>query len=135
MNLLRLAGITGRAEFRKSAERTLAAFGPRLDAVPVALPQMLAACELFLAEPRQIVIAGEAGAPDTRALLREIFGRFLAYSAVLLADEASRGVLQQGVPAIASMSALDGRASAYVCRDYTCQLPVTEPGELAKLLQ
>src|SRR5262245_40422234 len=45
MNLLRLARITNRDDFRQSAERTLAAFAPRLSAGPVTLPQMLAAVE------------------------------------------------------------------------------------------
>ena len=66
MNLLRLAEITNRTEFRESAERALAAFAPRLSVAPVALPQMLAACEFFLGERRQIVLVGERGSVDAR---------------------------------------------------------------------
>lgn len=135
LNLLRLAQITNRAEFRQSAERTLAAFGPSLESVPAALPQMLAACEFFLAEPRQVVIVGEKESADTLLLLRQVFSRFAPNRVVLLVDEGSRGVLEKGIPAVASMHRIEGRASAYVCRDYACQLPVSEPEALAKLIQ
>jgi hypothetical protein len=136
MNLLRLARITGRAGFRESAERLLAAFGPRLIAAPVALPQMLAACEFFLSEPREIVLVGDRGAADTDVLVRTVHRRFGANRVILLVDsEETRAFLAAGNPAIQSMSKLDGRAAAYVCRDYTCQLPVSEAGALAELIQ
>ena len=135
-NLLRLAQITGRTEFRESAERLLAAFGSRLSTAPMAVPQMLAACEFYLSEPRQIVIAGESGAPDTRALLRAVHARFLPNRIVLLLDsDQTRSVLAAGAPALAAMHKLDGRAAAYVCRNFACQLPVSEVAALVELLQ
>jgi uncharacterized protein len=136
LNLLRLAQMTGRAEFRASAERLIAAFGSRLSTVPTAVPQMLVACEFLLGDPRQIVIIGDRGAADTRALLREVHFRFLANRILLLVDSPeARDALAAGVPALAAMTRLGKRASAYVCRNYTCQLPVSEPGGLAALLQ
>jgi uncharacterized protein len=136
LNLLRLAQMTGRAEFRESAERLLAAFGSRLSTVPSAIPQMLLACEFLLSEPRQIVIVGDPGAADTRALVREVHSRFLANRILLLVDSPeARDALAAGVPALAAMAKLGNHAAAYVCRNYTCQLPVSEPDRLAALLQ
>jgi uncharacterized protein YyaL (SSP411 family) len=136
MNLLRLARMTNRADFRKSAERTLAAFAPRLAAAPVALPQMLAACEFLLREPREVVVVGERGGADTAALLRTLHTSFGPNRVVLLVDSPEvRRKLAAGIPAIASMQPIGGRASAYVCTNYACQLPVFEPAELAALIQ
>jgi hypothetical protein len=132
LNLLRLAQITGRAEFRDSAERLIAAFRSRLSAAAMAVPQMLAAYEFLLSEPCQIVIAGERSAPDTQALLDTAFRRFVANRVLLLVDCAQAPAL---APEVAGMHPLDGRAAAYVCRNYACRLPVCDPGELAKLLQ
>jgi hypothetical protein len=135
-NLLRLAEITGRAEFRESAERVLAAFGSRLATVPMAVPQMLTACEFQWSGPREIVIAGDRGAPDTQALLRAVHARFLPNRVLLLVDsEQTRAALAAGAPAVASMHALDGRAAAYVCRNFACNLPVSEVSALVELLQ
>ena len=136
LNLLRLAQITGRADLRDSAEKLLAAFGSRLSVAPMALPQMLVACEFRLAEPRQIIIAGSREAPDTNELLRTLRRHFVPNRIVLLVDsEQTREALSTGAPAVASMRPLDGRAAAYVCRNYTCQLPVSEASRLAELLQ
>ena len=136
LNLLRLAQITGRLEFRASAERALAAFAPRLARVPVALPAMLTACEFYLAEPRQIVVVGPRDSAGTRALLRAFHSRFVANRIVLLVDtEETRHALAAGIPAIEAMQLAGGLPSAYVCRNYACQLPVTEAAQLAELLQ
>ena len=86
MNLLRLAEMTGRPAFRDAAERTVAAFARRLAAAPVALPQMLAACEFHLGERRQIVLVGERDAADTRELARALHRRFVPNRIALLVD-------------------------------------------------
>jgi len=136
LNLLRLGQMTGRAGFRESAERLLAAFGPRLIAAPVALPQMLVACEFYLSEPREVVLVGEKGAADTEALARIVRERFAAGRVAMLVDsEETRAFFAEGNGAIQSMTMLDGRAAAYVCRNYACELPVAEVGALAELLQ
>ncbi|MGA7234832.1 MAG: thioredoxin domain-containing protein [Bryobacteraceae bacterium] len=136
MNLLRLTQMTNRDEFRQSAARTLAAFEKRLSLAPSALPQMLAACEFLLSHPRQIVVAGGRESEDTKALLRAIHARFIPNRVALLIDsEETRARLAQSVPEIAAMQSVDGRAAAYVCRDYACQLPVTNAAALAELLQ
>jgi hypothetical protein len=135
-NLLRLARMTGRAEFRETAERTLAAFAPRLAAAPMALPQMLAACDFLLCEPQEAVLVGEREAADTVALAQVLRSRFAPNRVVLLVDSAeTRRKLAAGIPAIESMEKIGGRASAYVCRGYACQLPVCEPEKLAALIQ
>ncbi len=136
MNLLRLTQMTNRDEFRQSAARTLAAFEKRLSLAPSALPQMLAACEFLLSHPQQIVVAGGRGAADTESLLRAIHARFMPNRVALLIDsEDTRARLAQSIPEIAAMQPVGGRAAAYVCRDYACQLPVTNAAALAELLQ
>ena len=136
LNLLRLAQITNRAEFRESAELAVKAFIPRLTHVPAALPQMLAACEFLLGDVRQILLVGERGAEDTGALVRELYRRFVPNRIVLLVDSAeTRSALGAGMPALAETHKLDGRAAAYVCRNGTCQLPVSDPARLGELVQ
>ena len=135
MNLLRLAQMNGRADFRESAEKTFAAFASRLAHVPVAIPQMLAACEWVMGQPREVIVAGDRTAADTQVLLAALRARFVPAKVVLLVDsEETRAELAKGIPSIGSMAELHGRAAAYVCRDYTCQLPVTEPSELNAIL-
>jgi uncharacterized protein YyaL (SSP411 family) len=131
-NLYRLAQLTDRDDFRGQADRLLAAFAPRLSAAPIALPYMLAACEFRAAYPRQIVLAGE----DIHALSRALYRGFVPSKAVHgVTSDAARAALAAWVPAIADMHPVNGRATAYVCRDYTCQLPVNGVEEFLALLQ
>jgi len=136
LNLLRLAQMTGRRGFRDSAERALAAFAPRLTAGPVGVPQMLVAYDFSLTPPKQIILAGARDAPDTRRLLQAIHSRFVPNRIVLLLDsETARSKLAAGSPALQSMVAIDGQATAYVCENYVCQLPATSVEQFAQLLQ
>jgi uncharacterized protein YyaL (SSP411 family) len=136
MNLLRLAQITGRTDFRESAERAISAFAPRLTAAPVALPYMLSACEYRAGEPREIILVGGKDAADTQALLTTLYRKFVPHRVVLLVDQdETRRALAQWIPGIADMEKLSGRAAAYVCRNYACQLPVSEPAQFAELIQ
>jgi len=136
MNLLRLAQMTGRADFREAAERLLAAFAPRLSMAPVALPEMLAACEFRMSEASEIIFAGEREGTDTAALVGALYRRFLPNKVVLLVDSPeTREWLSRGNPPVASMRSVDGRATAYVCRNYTCQLPVNTVEKFLELIQ
>ena len=136
MNLLRLTQMTNRDDFRASAGRVLAAFEQRLSLAPSALPQMMAACEFLLGNPRQIIIVGAREGQDTSALLRTIHSRFMPNRILLLVDsEETRTRLAEGIPSVDGMRRIDGRAAAYVCRDYACQLPVTDSSALSELLQ
>jgi hypothetical protein len=131
-NLLRLAEITGREEFRESAMHTLEAFHGRLSAAPATLPEMLAACEFLLGDAPRIVLVGEPGGADFATLLAAMNARFLPNRILLRVDsESAREFLAAGFPAIASMK----QPGAYVCRGNACQLPTSEVAAFAELIQ
>ncbi|MCE9614222.1 MAG: thioredoxin domain-containing protein [Lentisphaerae bacterium] len=135
MNLRRLACMTDRPDFRAKADKTLEAFSARLQAMPYAMPQMLAAFDFQLDPPRLIVIAGDPGASDTLALLKEVYRRFLPNHVLLLADGAAgQNALAGYNPFFATLTRTGGRATAYVCQHYACQLPTVDPGKLGELL-
>src|SRR6266404_4755530 len=99
------------------------------------MPQMLAALDYSLSKPRQIVIAGKAQAPRTKAMLKEVHRHFLPNKIVLLADEAEgQKYLGEKNEAIRAMSMVDGKPAAYVCENFTCKAPVMDPKALSDLL-
>ncbi len=134
LNLLRLAAMLDRTEWRQKAELTLQAFSVRLTEAPQALPQMLVAFAFQQDEPTQIVIAGERDDPHTRALLRVVHERFLPNKVLLLADAMARAELSSTLPFLAAMTPRNSRSTAYVCRHYACEHPVDEPAALSELL-
>ncbi len=134
MNLLRLAAMTGRADFHQAAERTLGAFGRQMVRAPESLPLMLAALAYYRSGLRQIVIAGRRDAPQTQALLRVVHQRFLPGKVLLVLDQDSSRKLAVSVAHLMTEAPPAG-ARAYVCEDFTCRFPVSEPEELAQLLE
>jgi uncharacterized protein YyaL (SSP411 family) len=120
--LLRLGRICGNADFRAAAERTLEAFSGKMLAGGAGLPQMLVAQMFAMGKPMEIVLAGPSD--QLVPMLAEIRRRFLP-----------NAVVMQAAQAPSPMPPVGGLATAYVCENYACKLPVTEAGALAKLLQ
>jgi uncharacterized protein YyaL (SSP411 family) len=99
------------------------------------MPYLMSAFDLSLAKPRQIVIAGAPGAEDTRALLRLVWQRYIPNRVLLLADGAvGQKQLAHWVPSLASVTPKHGRATAYICENYVCNLPTADPPTVARLL-
>ena len=135
MNLLRLAQITADDKLGDRARKTLTAFSPQMTRLPTAVPQMLCALDASLAKPRQIVIAGKRDAADTQALLREVRARFIPNKIVLLADGAEgQAWLSERLEFLKTAQPHDGKAQAFVCENFVCQLPTGDPAKLRELL-
>jgi uncharacterized protein YyaL (SSP411 family) len=126
LNLLRLAALWHDDARRERGVRCIEAFRAQWTGAPHAMPQMLCALELALEPPRHVVLAGDPATADFRALAAVLHERPGPRRAILRSDPA--------IAWTAAMSPVEGRAAAYVCEDFTCQLPVTEPGELRRLL-
>ncbi len=135
MNLLRLWQITDRQDLRKKADATFTALADRLESLGATVPQLVTALDFSLSKPKQIIIAGEPGATDTRAMLRLVHNRFVPNRVLLLADGgAAQQQLAQWLPFLKSVRRKDGRATAYICEDYVCQLPTADLRVASQLL-
>jgi uncharacterized protein YyaL (SSP411 family) len=137
LNLLRLSQFRDdpAAAGAERARKTIDAFAATLSHFPSAMPQMLVAIDYSLIKPRQIVIAGKKDSPGTKAILREVHRHFLSDTILLLADGAEgQKYLGDKNEAIRAMSMVDGKPAAYVCENFTCKAPVTDPKALSELL-
>jgi uncharacterized protein YyaL (SSP411 family) len=136
MNLLRLAGLLQRNDLREKGRATLDAFRAQWTKLPQALPQMLCALELALEPPRHVVIAGSPASDDFRALLAVVHRSLGPRRLVLAADGAAgQSWLGERAPWLAEMKPLGGQATAYVCEEYACNAPTSDPAELHKQLE
>jgi uncharacterized protein YyaL (SSP411 family) len=135
LNLLRLSQIYDDKQLQDRARKTIDAFATTLSHFPSAMPQMLVAIDYSLSKPRQIVIAGKKEAPETKTLLREVRRHFLPKTILLLADGVEgQKYLGERNEAIRAMSSIDAKSAAYVCENFTCKTPVTDPKQLAGVL-
>ncbi len=135
MNLVRIWQITEDDTARDRAVKTISAFGGQLNNNPESMPAMMSAYEALTSVQRQIVIAGEPQAADTREMLDLVWGRYLPNSILMLADQGTgQQELARRLPFIANMRAKNGKATAYVCQNYVCNLPSSDPKVVANLL-
>ena len=136
LNLLRLAQVTDDKALHDRAVKTIGAFADQLERMPSTLPQLLCALDTSLAKPSQIVIAGAKVNPATQALLREAHRKFIPNKLVLLADGAAgQQWLGKRLEFLRTVGPIEGKPAAYVCENFVCQLPVTEPAKLRELLK
>jgi len=124
--LLKLAAITGRAEFKSAANHTLHLFADRLHTQPAALAYLLQALDFSLDEPKRIVLVGDPSSGAFKELLRAAHTVYQPNKIVL----GNLGPVEEFARSLKS----SGPASAYVCSGTTCQPPVTEPDKLKELL-
>lgn len=134
LNLLRIGKMTGKAGFEEEAAQIGRAFSGTVWQAPRAYTQMMVALDFALGPISEVVIAGDTGAEDTKAMLAALRREFIPGKVVVL-----RPVQDPEITGIAeytgNMTSIDARATAYVCRNYSCRLPVTDVGEMLELLK
>ena len=133
-NWLRFAAFTGEERHRQRAEEIFAACSGYLRRAPLALPRLLCALDFTTSAPREIVLSGEPGRPDFERLRDAVFDDSDLNRVVAHADAAES--LADVCPLVAGRGDAGGggRALAFVCRDFACDLPVSSPAALAAAL-
>jgi uncharacterized protein YyaL (SSP411 family) len=133
MNLLRLAEFRSDERVRRLAEKVLAAFAPQLRSGD-SMPAMLSALDYALDQPLEVVVV--APAAGAAAALEEAQRRvFVPNRIYVLATEGDDLAAQsRAVPLLEGKRARGGKATAYVCRGKTCDLPTSDPQVFAAQL-
>jgi len=130
-NLLMLGHLVADETLTKRAERTLERYGPQIGRAVRVMPLMVSNLVLWHAPPSQVVLVGTPGSDDLRSLERVLARHYLP-AAVTIVRPAGQmdAAIAQRLPWLAAMDVVNGRAAAYVCRNFTCQAPVTDPAAL-----
>ena len=131
--LLRLAALTGESRYRDAAERAITTITPYTARYPTAFAKWLEAIDLALAPVAEVAIVGEAENDATRELLAVASGGYHPNRVVALAPDDSAAAAS-AIPLLQARVALRGKPTAYVCRGFTCRLPVTDPDALHEQL-
>ena len=131
-NLVTLAHLTGDASWHERAREVFGAYGARLTTQGRSMPMMACALEWSLAPPEQVVVVGHPDAAETRALWAAANRPFRPFATMVpLSPGPRQERIARLLPWVASMSPRDGRAAAYVCRDFVCEAPTTDADDLA----
>ncbi|MEN9937904.1 MAG: hypothetical protein RLZZ387_4483 [Chloroflexota bacterium] len=127
--LLRLAVIFDNATYRERALAVLGSMTPFMERYPSGFGRYLAAAEFALSPVKEVALVGNQAAEDTRTLAEAVLRPFLP-SKVVLHRAPGEGWPALPSPLLEGREMVGGRATAYVCQNYACQLPVTDVAAL-----
>ncbi|HKR14326.1 MAG TPA: thioredoxin domain-containing protein [Pyrinomonadaceae bacterium] len=128
--LLRLAVLTDNERYRNLAIAVFREVGDTARRYPSGFGYLLSAVDFLLSTPKEVAIVGKDAA-DIEPLLGETWRRYLPNKVVAPGFESDLAP----IPLLKDRPLLEGQATAYVCENYTCQQPVTNPADLAGQLQ
>lgn len=132
--LLRLSEMTGDATYRAQAQDALRLFAERMKQIPMGFPLMLCGLEFFLGEPVEIALCG----PDDVSLdafHRALSEGFLPNKSVLFITPERESALRAIAPIAKGKTPIDGKAAAYVCRNFTCEAPTLSVDAMLEALE
>ena len=130
-NLLTIAHLTGDAAAAARAAETIARFGGRFGQSARSSPMMMAALVRYHAPAdgvTQVVIVGDRADDATVALERTVAARYLPFAVrVTVPPGDAQSRFAERTPFIGSLRQVNGQATAYVCTNFACREPVTDP--------
>ncbi|GAK55211.1 hypothetical protein U27_02043 [Candidatus Vecturithrix granuli] len=135
LNLLRLGRLTAQPELEERAQQLFQAFAASVTQSASNHAQLMHALDFAAGPTQEIVIVGRSDAEDPRVMLQALRTTYTPNSVVVLrpAEEELPEILQLA-PYITPYVSLDGKATAYICRNYVCSLPATDVNEMLTLL-
>ncbi len=135
LNLFRLARMTANSDLEDKANKIMLAFSKEVKKSPSGYTQMMVGLGFGIGPSYEIVIVGNPQADDTNDMLKSLRKYFIPNKVVLFKH------LNQEATDITRLanyteyhSSIDDKATAYVCRDFACKMPVTDTEEMLKLL-
>ncbi len=135
--LLRLAVFTGNNDYSAKAAVPLRSLHQAMSQSPGGTGHWLSALDFYVSPPKEIAVIGPRDDPATQALLDTVFHRFLPNKVVMGVETPLIPAVDNSeadIPLLAGRGMVGGLPSAYVCQNYACQLPVTDPADLAEQL-
>ena len=133
-NLLRLSRMTGNTEFADLADRLTRPFAAAVKRYPAGYSMLMAAYDFAEGPSFEIVIVGQPDAADARKMLTVLRREYIPNKVVLFRHAENKTVLEKISPFTAPMSAINNRATVYVCRNFRCELPTTEIPQMLRML-
>jgi uncharacterized protein YyaL (SSP411 family) len=124
----RLSHILSNEAYARKAVTILRLTREMLARYPSAFGRALGAMDFYLSTPKEIALIGEPGSPDTLALKRTLWEAYVPNKVVV--SSFSGGAASDLVPLLRDRPQIGGQATAYVCENYTCLAPVTNPTDL-----
>jgi uncharacterized protein YyaL (SSP411 family) len=135
LNLLRLGRITANTDLEEKVTRIGQVFQVKISELPSAYTQLMVALDYTIGPSYEVVVAGDSQSRDTKEMIKAIRGKFIPNKIVILRQtEETSPDLDRISPYAKYHPSIDGKSTAYVCINYSCERPTTDIGILLREL-
>ena len=134
LNLLRLSRIIADPGLEETADKLERAFSKQIMKAPSGYTQFLSAFDFRLGPSYEVIISGKAEASDTEQMLKELWSYFVPNKVLIFRPEREKPEITELAKYTEEQVPIEGKATAYVCQNYECQLPTTEIREMLRML-
>ena len=128
--ILRCAEFTDDRDLERYAVQSLRSAMPFMQRAPAAVTWWLRAAHFYANPVKQVVIVGERNDERTRDLLAAVRSTYRPDTILALLDPADPTHIASSLPIFEGRTMVNGKPTAYVCRNYVCDLPATDPEAL-----
>ncbi|MCT8338083.1 thioredoxin domain-containing protein [Methanoculleus sp. Afa-1] len=134
--LFALGRMTANLEFEETAERIRRVFAGTVSDSPTACSHFLTGLDFMLGPNFEVIISGVPGAQDTKAMIDAIRSHYAPDAVVIFRPSDEEEPEITGVAGFTrDIVTIGERATAYVCTNYACDIPTTDPGEMLRLVR
>jgi len=132
MALQRLSKITGELDYSSKAESSMKALIPHMEQAPSAVTSWLAAVDFLRSNAQEVVLIGDSDDQTIANMKRELWSSFRPNTVYAGATKTPQATEKS--PLLQGRAQVNGKATAFVCENYACKLPVTSVAELIEQL-
>jgi uncharacterized protein YyaL (SSP411 family) len=125
--------MTGNPEFEKKAALIGKAFSKSVRQSPAAYTMLMTALDFAIGPTAEVVIAGDLNAQDTRIMLSKLRKAFVPGKVVIFSPEEEPEIANIAEYS-RNLKSIDGKATAYVCKNFSCKPPTTDAEEMMRSL-
>ncbi|MFN2113023.1 MAG: thioredoxin domain-containing protein [Anaerolineales bacterium] len=133
-NLIRLGRLLANPEYEEKAQRIGEAFAAQVNQLPQGYTELMIGLLRASNPSCEVVISGTPDSTDAREMLSKLRSGYFPNCVVLLRPDKADERLFDLVPQLRQQTAIDGKATAYVCHDFLCSKPTNDPQTMFELI-
>jgi uncharacterized protein YyaL (SSP411 family) len=131
LNFLRISHLTGAAAQEERADSISCAFAGAVNIQPLSYTMLMCALDFALGPSYEVALVGDPQDEGIRRMLLALRSKFMPNKVMILI---SGEEIYDIARFTRTLGMQNGRATAYVCAGYKCELPTNDPDRITELL-
>ena len=132
-NLIRLSHITGNTHLEEKAHELSNTFSTQINTHPTAYTHFISAVQYMITSTQEIVIVGEPKNKHTKQILSFLQSTYLPHTIIIVRDpKDTNSLLDELIPWITNYDQINNKTTVYICKNQTCQQPLTDFKEIKR---